>query len=53
MHQPSITTRVLRALLYCVIFIVFVGPFWGIMVTAFSGQILKPGQLLLGRCSQH
>lgn len=47
MHQPSITTRVLRALLYIIIFIVFVGPFWGIVVTAFSGQILKPGQLLL------
>ena len=46
MHQ-SIAARFFRILLYIVVIVVFVGPFWGIVVTAFSGHILKPGQLLL------
>ncbi|RCW24105.1 carbohydrate ABC transporter membrane protein 2 (CUT1 family) [Ciceribacter lividus] len=46
MHQ-SVAIRVSRILFYIFVFIVFVGPFWGIVVTAFSGQILKPGQLFL------
>ncbi|MBB4953617.1 multiple sugar transport system permease protein [Agrobacterium vitis] len=47
MHHQSLSVRFLRILLYSVVIIAFVGPFWGIVVTAFSGQILKPGQLLL------
>jgi multiple sugar transport system permease protein len=47
MHHQSMTSRLLRTLLYIGVIVVFVGPFWGIIVTAFSGQILKPGQLLL------
>jgi len=36
-----------RLLLYAVLVVVFVGPFWGIVVTAFSGVSLHPGQLVL------
>ncbi|WP_064710038.1 carbohydrate ABC transporter permease [Rhizobium bangladeshense] len=45
--RETLLTRILRILLYVIVIAVFVGPFWGIVVTAFSGHILKPGQLLL------
>lgn len=36
-----------KLVFYGVVLIVFVGPFWGIVVTAFSGKVLQPGQLFL------
>lgn len=45
--KETLVTRICKILLYVMVVVVFVGPFWGIVVTAFSGQILKPGQLLL------
>ena len=36
-----------RIVLYVILIVVFVGPFWAIVMTAFSGQSIKPGQLLL------
>ncbi|MDQ0455711.1 carbohydrate ABC transporter permease [Rhizobium paknamense] len=45
--RPSFALRLARLLLYIVVVAVFVGPFWGVIVTAFSGLVLKPGQLLL------
>ncbi|MBN7804060.1 carbohydrate ABC transporter permease [Agrobacterium rosae] len=33
--------------LYAILIVIFVGPFWGALVTAFSGVSLKPGQLTL------
>lgn len=35
-----------RVLLLAALLLVFVGPFWGFAVTAFSGSTLKPGQLV-------
>ncbi|KQQ46028.1 sugar ABC transporter permease [Rhizobium sp. Leaf311] len=37
----------IRYVLYAVLIAVFVGPFWGALVTAFSGVSLKPGELTL------
>ncbi|OLP61638.1 sugar ABC transporter permease [Xaviernesmea oryzae] len=45
--KPSLAVRAARILLYLVILAIFVGPFWGIIVTALSGLVIKPGQLLL------
>ena len=36
-----------RLVIYSLVLIVFVGPFWGILMTAFSGTSVKPGELLL------
>jgi multiple sugar transport system permease protein len=36
-----------RYFLYAILVVIFVGPFWGALVTAFSGVSLKPGQLTL------
>ncbi|UHS63843.1 carbohydrate ABC transporter permease [Agrobacterium vaccinii] len=36
-----------RYVLYAILVVIFVGPFWGALVTAFSGVSLKPGQLTL------
>lgn len=35
-----------RWCIYALLLIVFVGPFWGIVATAFSGAPVKPGELL-------
>lgn len=43
----SFSYRVARLVLYAAIVIIFVGPFWATLVTAFSGVSLKPGQLTL------
>lgn len=32
-----------RWCIYALLLIVFVGPFWGIVATAFSGAPVKPG----------
>ncbi|MBA4207288.1 MAG: carbohydrate ABC transporter permease [Polymorphum sp.] len=45
--RPSLLSRLGRLLMYVAVIAIFVGPFWGIVITAFSGLILKPGQLLL------
>jgi multiple sugar transport system permease protein len=36
-----------RGLLYALVIVVFVGPFWAIAMTAFSGATIAPGRLLL------
>lgn len=43
----SISQRMVKFFLYAVVVIIFVGPFWAALVTAFSGVSLKPGQLTL------
>ncbi|MCY1667285.1 carbohydrate ABC transporter permease [Rhizobium sp. SL86] len=43
----SFSSRVAKIILYAVIVVTFVGPFWATLVTAFSGVSLKPGQLTL------
>lgn len=43
----SFSYRVAQVILYTVIVVIFVGPFWATLVTAFSGVSLKPGQLTL------
>ncbi len=35
-----------RWIIYGLLLIVFVGPYWGIIATAFSGAPVKPGELL-------
>lgn len=47
MMKPSLLTGLIRIFLYVLIVVIFVGPFWGTMVTAFSGVSLKPGELML------
>lgn len=42
-----------RWCIYALLLIVFVGPFWGIVATAFSGAPVKPGELLARRISSH
>lgn len=42
----NIWNRLGRYVLYVVLLVVFVGPFWGIIATAFSGAPVKPGELL-------
>ncbi len=36
-----------RWLVYGLVLIVFVGPFWGLVMTAFNGPTVRPGTLLL------
>lgn len=43
----SFSSRAAKIILYAVIVVTFVGPFWATLVTAFSGVSLKPGQLTL------
>lgn len=43
----SLPSRAAKIILYAVIVVTFVGPFWATLVTAFSGVSLKPGQLTL------
>jgi multiple sugar transport system permease protein len=45
--HASRTSGLLRLALYVILILVFVGPFWAITMTAFSGQSIKPGELLL------
>lgn len=42
----TILNKIGRILIYSILLIVFVGPFWGIVSTAFSGAPVKPGELL-------
>lgn len=35
-----------RWIIYGLLLVVFVGPYWGIIATAFSGAPVKPGELL-------
>ncbi|AUG99477.1 carbohydrate ABC transporter permease [Pectobacteriaceae bacterium CE70] len=39
--------RVGCGIIYAAVLMIFVGPFWGIIMTAFSGVTVKPGELLL------
>lgn len=39
--------RLVQYVLYAILVVIFVGPFWGALVTAFSGVSLKPGELTL------
>ncbi|QYA09097.1 carbohydrate ABC transporter permease [Agrobacterium larrymoorei] len=47
MMKPSLLAGLIRIFLYVLIVVIFVGPFWGTLVTAFSGVSLKPGELML------
>ena len=38
--------RIGRLIIYALVLLVFVGPYWGIIATAFSGVSIKPGELL-------
>jgi multiple sugar transport system permease protein len=44
-HKLSNTVG--RWIIYALVLLVFVGPYWGIVATAFSGAPVKPGELLL------
>ncbi len=46
MKTPVLLSLV-RYVFYAILIIVFVFPFWGALVTAFSGVSLKPGELTL------
>ena len=39
--------RLARGVLYALLVVVFVGPFWAFVMTAFSGVTIAPGRLLL------
>ncbi|MDX5628713.1 MULTISPECIES: carbohydrate ABC transporter permease [unclassified Brenneria] len=39
--------RIGSVIIYAAVLIIFVGPFLGIVMTAFSGETVKPGELLL------
>ncbi|TMV91829.1 carbohydrate ABC transporter permease [Thioclava sp. BHET1] len=45
--KKSLTLKTLQVIVYGLILLIFVGPFWSVLVTAFSGTSLKPGQLTL------
>lgn len=41
----QLSLKALRLLFFAFVLVVFVGPFWGIAVSAFSGRVLQPGQM--------
>ena len=41
-----------RWCIYALLLIVFVGPFWGIVATAFSGAPVKPGSKFCSECGR-
>ncbi|TQS70072.1 carbohydrate ABC transporter permease [Rhodobacteraceae bacterium] len=45
--KTSLPLRVAKFVVYAIILLIFVGPFWSIVMTAISGVSLKPGQLAL------
>lgn len=42
----TLSQKFARAALYALLVIVFCGPFWGILATAFNSDTVQPGQLL-------
>jgi multiple sugar transport system permease protein len=40
-------SRLGKLIIYALVLLVFAGPYWGIVATAFSGMPIKPGELLL------
>jgi multiple sugar transport system permease protein len=42
----SLPQKILRWIVYALVVLVFVGPYWGMVMAAFSGPTLKPGTLL-------
>lgn len=45
--KTSLPLRVAKFVVYAIILLIFVGPFWSVVMTAISGVSLKPGQLAL------
>ena len=45
--STSLLQTAARWLLYCLLALVFVGPFWAFLMTALSGVTIAPGRLLL------
>ncbi len=45
--KMTIPQRIARGLVYALLLIVFCGPFWGILATAFTKNTVQPGQLVL------
>ncbi|PRX09378.1 UNVERIFIED_ORG: carbohydrate ABC transporter membrane protein 2 (CUT1 family) [Martelella mediterranea] len=45
--KMTIPQRIARGLVYALLLIVFCGPFWGIVATAFTKNTVQPGQLVL------
>lgn len=45
--KTTFPQKLARGAVYTLLVIVFCGPFWGILVTAFSKHTVQPGQLLL------
>lgn len=45
--SESIATKIGRFILYGLLILVFCGPFWGIVATAFNKGTVQPGQLVL------
>jgi len=46
-RTSSAATEAGRWLVYALVLLVFVGPFWGMVMTAFNGPTVRPGVLLL------
>ena len=45
--KMTLSQRIARGLVYALLLIVFCGPFWGIVATAFTKNTVQPGQLVL------
>lgn len=45
--KPTLTQKIARVVIYALLLIVFCGPFWGIVATAFNKSTVQPGQLVL------
>ena len=45
--KTTITQKIARGIIYALLLIVFCGPFWGIVATAFNKGTVQPGQLVL------
>lgn len=41
----TLVNRIARLVFFAIILVIFVGPFWGVAVSAFSGRVLRPGQM--------
>ncbi|QQM33036.1 carbohydrate ABC transporter permease (plasmid) [Martelella lutilitoris] len=45
--KMTLSQRIARGLVYALLLIVFCGPFWGVVATAFTKNTVQPGQLVL------
>lgn len=44
--MDNVWNKIGRIIIYALVLVVFVGPYWGILMTALSGAPVKPGELL-------